>query len=41
MSSEVLYSAKFRYRKPKSWQYRFGLPLSTFDVIEHEHDRRK
>ncbi|KAJ6043515.1 cytochrome P450 [Penicillium canescens] len=38
---QTLYSNKSRYSKPKAWKYRFGLPLSTFDVIEHDHHRRR
>ncbi|OQE43133.1 hypothetical protein PENCOP_c003G00741 [Penicillium coprophilum] len=38
---QTLYSNKSRYSKPKAWKYRFELPLSTFDVIEHDHHRRR
>ncbi|KAH8749227.1 cytochrome P450 [Diaporthe sp. PMI_573] len=36
---DVLYSSKSRHSKPEAWRYRFGLPLSTFDVIHHDQHR--
>ncbi|KAM0794180.1 cytochrome P450 [Usnea florida] len=34
---EVLYSTKSRYDKIAALKYRFGLPLSSFDTIGHDH----
>ena len=38
---DVLYSSKNRFDKKKEWQYRFGLPLSTFDTIHGKHHHRR
>ena len=33
----MLYSTKSRYDKIAALKYRFGLPLSSFDTIHHDH----
>ncbi|KAI1817362.1 cytochrome P450 [Poronia punctata] len=36
---DVLYSSNSRFDKKIEWKYRFGIPHSTFDTIEHQHHR--
>ncbi|MCJ1396150.1 hypothetical protein MMC18_009039 [Xylographa bjoerkii] len=38
---EILYSTKSRYNKIEALKYRFGLPLSSFDTIDHDHHHRR
>lgn len=39
---DVAYSTRSKHSKFQPWQQRFGLPLSTFDVIHHEqHNHRR
>ncbi|KAF2119258.1 cytochrome P450 [Lophiotrema nucula] len=38
---DQLYSVKSRFSKMPHLKERFGIPLSTFDVIEHEHHHRR
>ncbi|GAW20126.1 hypothetical protein ANO14919_096220 [Xylariales sp. No.14919] len=36
---DVLFSSNSRFDKKVEWKYRFGIPHSTFDTIEHRHHR--
>ncbi|KAI3324144.1 cytochrome protein [Xylariaceae sp. AK1471] len=36
---DVIYASNSRFDKKMEWKYRFGIPHSTFDTIEHEHHR--
>jgi hypothetical protein len=33
---DVIYASNSRFDKKLEWKYRFGIPHSTFDTIEHE-----
>ncbi|KAI1361347.1 cytochrome P450 [Xylaria arbuscula] len=36
---DTLFSSNSQYEKKREWKYRFGIPHSTFDTIEHHHHR--
>ena len=38
---DVLFNSKSHYDKIKELRFRFGLPLSSFDTVPHEHHRRR
>ena len=38
---EILYSTKSRYDKIAALKYRFGIPLSSFDTIGHNHHHQR
>ncbi|KAF2259791.1 cytochrome protein [Lojkania enalia] len=38
---DELYSAKSRFSKMPHLMHRFNIPLSTFDVVEHDHHHRR
>lgn len=38
---DVIYSQKSKHDKIEELRYRFGLPLSSFDTIHHNHHRKR